>query len=364
MLYVNKRVGNMAWECAAIDHGVTFYSNGKISPCCLIDHTYRKDIIDIVNQPFADLKTETAPDACRICVQAEQNNLPSYRQHFARLKTNAPGYQFIDIRNTNFCNYKCRSCCTDNSSQWAIEQGMSIPIIKQDILEYKKYIINSSVQQVYYTGGEPFINSEQWEILEEMSSSGHSQHISLVYNTNVSTLKFKDKNILDLWKNFKSVSVMASIDAVGPAFDYIRSGGHWPTVEENLIQLKDFQQQYSHLKIQISTTVSILNIWFVSELLEYLKDYKVTLTDLHYPDYLALTTIPDNLKHLALKCVDDIEKLYPDKNKCDFFRSQINNNSTQYLFRDTVMQTLLLDNIRNENLFNLLPFKKEALMLI
>jgi hypothetical protein len=180
----------------------------------------------------------------------------------------------------------------------------------------------------------------------------------------VSTLKFKDKNILDLWANFKSVMVMASIDAVGPGFNYIRSGGDWKTVEQNLIQLKNFQQQYKNLKIKISTTVSILNIWFVAELLEYFADYEVMLTDLHYPEYLALTTIPDGLKQLALECVDNIEKMYPNKNKCDFLKTQIINNSTQYLFRDTVMQTLLLDNIRNEKLFDLLPFKKEALGLI
>jgi MoaA/NifB/PqqE/SkfB family radical SAM enzyme len=238
------------------------------------------------------------------------------------------------------------------------------PIIKQDILEYKKYIINPSVQSIYYTGGEPFINVEHWELLEEMVSTGYSQNISLIYNTNVSTLKFKDKNILDLWKNFKSVAVMASIDAVGPAFDYIRSGGNWATVEQNLIQLKNFQQQHANLKITISTTVSILNIWFIAELLEYFTDYEVNLTDLHYPDYLALTTIPDNLKQVALDCVDDIEKSYPNKNKCNFFREQIINNSTQHLFRDTVMQTLLLDKIRDEKLFELLPFKKEALSLI
>lgn len=354
----------MTWTCAAIDHGVTFYSNGKIAPCCLISHTYRKDITDIGNQPFADLKTDIAPAECQVCVQAEQNNIPSYRQNFNNKKSNKPGYQFIDIRNTNFCNYKCRSCCTDNSSQWAAEQGLIQPIIKHDILEYKKYIINSSVQSIYYTGGEPFINGEHWELLEEMASTGYSQQISLMYNTNMSTLKFKDKNILDLWANFKSVTLMASIDAVGPTFDYIRSGGEWKTVEQNLIQLKNFQQQYKNLKIKISTTVSILNIWFVAELLEYFTDYEVTLTDLYYPEYLALTTMPDGLKQLALECVDNIEKLYPNKNKCDFLKTQIINNSTQYLFRDTVMQTLLLDNIRNEKLFDLLPFKKEALRLI
>ena len=57
MLLDSKKVGDMTWQCAAIDHGVTFYENGKIAPCCLIAHTYRKDITEIHNQPFKDLKT-------------------------------------------------------------------------------------------------------------------------------------------------------------------------------------------------------------------------------------------------------------------------------------------------------------------
>ena len=93
MLLDSKKVGDMTWQCAAIDHGVTFYENGKIAPCCLIAHTYRKDITEIHNQPFKDLKTFEPPVECKICVDAEANNISSYRQQFNKdvpiLKPNA-----------------------------------------------------------------------------------------------------------------------------------------------------------------------------------------------------------------------------------------------------------------------------------
>jgi hypothetical protein len=74
--------------------------------------------------------------------------------------------------------------------------------------------------------------------------------------------------------------------------------------------------------------------------------------------------MPDSLKTLALDCVDRISVKYKDKNKCDFFKSQIVNNSTQSFFNQTVIHTLLLDSVREEKLFDLLPFKQAALDLL
>lgn len=351
----------MTWQCAAIDHGVTFYEDGKIAPCCLINHTYRKDITTIYSDPFADLKTSTPPEACKICVESEANNIPSARQSFNKNKKDKIGFQYIDIRNTNLCNFKCRSCGPYNSNLWAKELGDAVPIRHFPLDNYKKIILNDSVQNIYFTGGEPLINGEHWELLEELIVQGLSKNISLQYNSNMSVLKFKNKNIFDIWKNFKSVALIASIDAVGNTFDHVRSGGVWDEVLENINNVKNY-----NVDLSISTTVSILNLWFVEELLIFFKNQEipVNLTDLHYPDYLSLSVIPDELKPLALLCVDNIEKIYHDKNKCKYLRSQISNNDNQYLFRDAIMQTLLLDKVRGENLFDLLPFKNAALKLI
>ena len=351
----------MTWQCAAIDHGVTFYEDGKIAPCCLIFHTYRKDIAEIDNNPFADLQTPTPPPACEVCINAEKNNIPSYRQGFNKRKNDQAGYQFIDIRNSNVCNFKCRTCGPYNSNLWAKELGETISIRQFGLTDYKKHIVNPSVQSIYYTGGEPLINGEHWNLLEELTANGLSKNITLQYNSNMSVLKFKDKDIFDVWKNFKSVHIVASIDAVGEKFDHIRSGGSWPTVLENIHALTKH-----NVKLNIGATVSVLNLWFLEELLLFFKDLDipVNLTDLHYPDYLSLSALPNGLKNSALSCVDNIEKIYHDKHKCEHMRSQINNNSNQHLFRDAVMQTLLLDKVRGEKLFDFLPFRNHALKLL
>ena len=355
----------MSWHCAAIKHGVTFYSNGTIAPCCMIDHTYRKDIAEIGNDPFKDLDQDSFPKECAACLRTEEYGMKSYRMTFNQSETNAVGYQFIDIRNTNLCNYRCRTCCADNSSQIAQELGYKQPIINQALTEYKKYIINPDINTVYYTGGEPFINGEHWNLLQTMIDQGLSSNIKLRYNTNMSTLRYKDQNILDIWSKFQSVFVVLSIDAVGEKFNQIRSGGDWTTVEQNILELKEFQQEYKNLSISVGATVSLLNIWFIQELLEYFKqlDIPVILTDLTYPDYLALNVVPDQLQEQALVCLDQIEP-YIGVNKTNYYRDQIKNNSNQYLFNITVMQTLLLDQIRKENLFNYVPFKSIALKLL
>ena len=78
------------WKCAAIDHGVTIFPNGKIGPCCLIAADYLKPI-ELIADPnrFADLKTpeDSPPDACRDCVQAESHGDRSYRTMFESFKT-------------------------------------------------------------------------------------------------------------------------------------------------------------------------------------------------------------------------------------------------------------------------------------
>jgi hypothetical protein len=252
-------------------------------------------------------------------------------------------------------------CGPHSSSQWAHELGHDKSVTKTNILPYKPLIVSDSLQSIYYTGGEPFINAENWALLEDLVAKGLSKNISLRYNSNLGTLKYKDKNIVDIWKNFKLVVVMASIDAVGEKFNYLRSGLDFDTVDQNL----KFLNRISTVKTIVTPTVSVLNIWFLAELLEYYQGVNtVTLTDLDYPDFLSLSVMPDELQTLALEQLDKIELIYKNTNKINIYRQQVQNNHNQHLFRETLNHVLLLDNIRKENLFKFLPFKQIAQKLM
>jgi hypothetical protein len=79
------------------------------------------------------------------------------------------------------------------------------------------------------------------------------------------------------------------------------------------------------------------------------------------PDYLALDVIPDSLKPLALSIIDKLESNYNINNKTVLhIKNLINQSRNQILFQQTISHVLLLDNIRGEKLFDLLPFKSVA----
>jgi sulfatase maturation enzyme AslB (radical SAM superfamily) len=345
----------MTWKCAAIDHGVTIFSNGKIGPCCKIQAEYLKPISELSNtQRFADLKTEFAPAACEKCISDEDQNVPSYRAMFNSLVTRDPGLQFVDIRNTNLCNLKCRYCGPHFSSRWAQELGHSITIRTTDI--NKDLLITDSLQLMYFTGGEPMINGDHWNLLEELIASNKANGITLMYNTNLTVLKYKDKDITDIWSHFKKVNVQCSIDAVGKTFEYIRSGADWPTVDANINALKKMP-----IGISLTPVISLLNIWNIGELCEYAaqKNIKINPIVLTGPDYLALDTIPDQLKQQALIAAKPLKK-YIDINIYNNIIGLINNNQNQCLFKHAISHILLLDHLRDEKLFDLLPFKDVA----
>ena len=349
------------WNCAAIDHGVTIFPSGKIGPCCQIDASYLKPISELQNSNrFADLHGEFAPTACNKCTQAEFNNLPSYREFFNKTSNNNNGLQFVDIRNTNLCNLKCRYCGPHFSSQWAEELDRFPIIEKQELTEFKQFLITDSVQWMYFTGGEPLISNDHWGLLDELIDKNLASDISLIYNTNLTTIRYKDKNIVDTWKKFKQVSINCSIDAVGLPLEYIRSGSNWKKIESNLLEL----HTHTHIKLTLTPVLSILNIWFIDQLYAFAQTNKITVTPivLTGPDYLAIDVIPDELKSLALDKIDSIELKYNiDKMLLTHLKNLINNNINQCLFQHTVSHVLLLDNLRNEKLFDLLPFNSVAI---
>lgn len=356
----------MSWTCAAFDHGVTVFPNGKIGPCCQIDASYLKPITELANPDrFADLKcTDVSPEhPCNTCMVNEHHGLDSYRTFFNQIVTADAGLQFVDIRNTNLCNLKCRYCGPHFSSQWAEELGR-LPVIQHEPLDdYKDLLVTDSLHWMYFAGGEPLISADHWQLLEELVSNKQASRISLLYSTNLTTIKYKDKNIIDVWKKFKQVTIQCSIDTIGKPLEYIRSGASWEKIKSNLVELLTSSQN-SNIKISLSPVLSILNIWSIDKLYEYAvsNNIPIHLTLLKGPDYLALDAVPDALKPMALDVINKLESKYNiDKDTALRIKDLITNNINQCLFQQTISHVLLLDNLRAEKLFDLLPFNSFAI---
>lgn len=341
----------MTWDCAAIDHGITIFPNGKIGPCCQVSFDYLKPISEITNpNRFADLKTKTPPSACSICVNNEQLGIPSYKKSFDHQVTADAGFQFVDLRNTNSCNLKCRFCGPHFSDKWG-------PRLHTDITDYHNVLFTDSLHWLYFTGGEPLINPEHWSILEQLIEDNKAAKVSLMYNTNLTTLKYKDKNLVDIWKQFKLVTVNCSLEATGQALEYIRSGSSWDKIYNNLVELKNQTQ----VNIKLASTLGVLNIWFIKDLFRLAQELNISvdITVLTGPSYLALDVLPVELRPLALEKLEEVKSYLSDAVYRKAY-DMIAGSQNQWLFPRTLNQILVLDNLNGEHLFDLLPFKPYA----
>lgn len=231
---------------------------------------------------------------CSNCHKLENIGATSYRNvvnegfknEFSRIKqTAASGHlhnftlPFLDIRFSNVCNFKCRICGSENSSAWLQDErilnGKNAPISESShvvkLKNLKTDVINQlyeklpTVTNIYFAGGEPLLDENHYLLLEKLIEIGRTD-IIISYNTNLSVLKFRKWDLLQLWKQFEHVQVSASIDAIGPALEHSRKGANWSAIEKNLRLIKLFLPD---VLISIYPTISVLNCFNITDLIDY-----------------------------------------------------------------------------------------------
>ena len=350
-------------------------ADGSVLPCCIGDYRYplgdaKNSSIEEIwnNKNFKNLRYNMINGLesphCNACYQSEKMTGNSARTHFnQKFKkykflqnfTQPDGYlekmdfKYLDIRWSNICNFKCRTCCATFSSAWAKEDGNKNVYIfaggnSNDKLYNELEPYFEGVEEFYFAGGEPLLTDKHYAILEKLITLGKTD-VRLRYNSNLSKLKFKNKNVLDLWKHFSDIEIYASIDHYGEKAEYIREGTNWKQVEKNIRQIKEYTP---HILLSTNSVISVLNVStlnnFYNYILEnnlYSKKYSPTLYTLIEPDFYNFSVINDNLKH---KIIDELKT----RNFDDNLNAQI----------DDVIQTLEKTNYNHENRNNFLEQTK------
>lgn len=196
----------------------------------------------------------------------------------------------LDIRFDNKCNLKCRICSSTFSTSWysdeiklGIRPDKFNPFekpyenddskkvvyreaIPQSILDF---IIDSlgNIDELFFAGGEPLMQDNHYKILEAAIDGGYSKKIRLTYNTNFSSLKYKNKDIISLWKEFEFVNIGASLDASYKQGEYQRKNIIWSDVVNNR---KRLLKELPDANFEIIPTVGILNVY---NILEFHKEW-------------------------------------------------------------------------------------------
>jgi organic radical activating enzyme len=239
------------------------------------------------NTHFKELRqnmlSDRAHPSCGKCYEQEDAGFFSGRQsankhhghHIDRIhNTEADGtyndfeMTYWDIRFSNLCNLRCRSCGHIFSSQWYQDQAklaggdwkkINKPLIYAGRTEtdmWEQLVPHlDHVEQIYFAGGEPLLMEEHYNILEELVKRKRFD-VRLLYNTNFTNTQLKDKSVFDYWNQFESVAVGASLDASGARGEYIRKGTEWAVVEQNRRAMLEICPQ---VDFYISPTLSIMN---------------------------------------------------------------------------------------------------------
>jgi len=382
---------------------------GVASPCCIaescatdngVGNSRMQSLEQLVNsdqmkQLRLDMLTGKKNVECRKCYEHESQGVKSFRQFSSTewqhafddvikntdLETGEVSnfkMRYFDIRFSNICNFKCRTCGPAFSTQWEqedLKSGVHYATIlpKNNNPKFLQDVIDQidNMEIAYFAGGEPLITEEHYILLEEMIKRKRTD-IKLRYNTNLSNFKYKNKDILKLWSKFENnIEIYASIDHVEERAEYIRHGTVWKTVEENFLKAK----KTKFIEIQVNTVLSAFNYLTIYEFYKYLIDHKMytptdniyTLYNMSTPDYLTCHILPPELKEQGRvsveKAVDYMKKhKFRDEQiaQLEITTQWVNSKNTwEEHGRNFKEEITRLDAIRNENFLQTFPELKQ-----
>jgi len=373
--------------------------DGSVLPCCIGHHHYHlgntqvSTLKEIWNgEKYREMRRNMLEgkrcSQCSACYNSEDIGLKSARQHFNEnhskflpliTNTNDDGslddltLRYFDVRWSNICNFKCRTCSGTYSSSWAKEDsdnGYKRPIFiyaggKNNDDLYDQFLpYFQDMESFYFAGGEPLLTDKHYDMLEYLISIGKTD-VKLRYNSNLSVLEYKKKSVLDLWKQFSNVGYEASLDSWGERAEYIREGTEWNKIESNIRRIRE---ETPHVELQTNTVVSVFNIATLDVFLKYMVDKSLFFKEEYYPNFYNLLHPPEySVNVLSDTLKGEIRARLESINISADVNSKIQNviqflDASSYdleLHKQFIKKTQSLDAIRNQNFVSTFPELRE-----
>ena len=323
---------------------------GTVRPCCLAEDEIKDELGNKYKLIATDLGTVQnsvymqrlrqqfldgeQPQTCRKCWNEERAGRTSKRMHtLDRLKhivkdtewtAEAKPLMFIDFKLGNICNLKCRICGSWSSSQYAAEE---VKFEGKDSFHYQMLKdgawprLNQTfwdnlaplmkyVRYMEFTGGEPFMIQEHFDLLQRLVDAGVAKDVEIHYNTNGTHYPEHAEKI---WQHFKTVEIAFSIDDIGPRFEYQRMNADWNEVNENISRFRELRHKSSNIQLQACSTVNVFNVMYLEDLAHWidLQNFDFVYWNmLHEAYYHSVSTLPESAKLLAIQRLQsaDVDK--------------------------------------------------------
>jgi MoaA/NifB/PqqE/SkfB family radical SAM enzyme len=261
------------------------------------------------------------PDQCTGCFESEQKGLTSARQQLLEntvqfdvqgsvdqfISGNKVTPQWYDIRLSNTCSLKCRTCNSYNSS--AIRQEYSrinLPLVLpispiNHRIESPQFHVHG-IKRVYLAGGEPFLEKQNLDLLSKLQDV--NPDIEVIINTSGSVVP---DGWLDQLKKFKRLHITLSIDGHKEVNEYIRSNTNTEVLNKNIHDLSSVSEE-----MYVNSVLSLYNVLSVHRLYETLNPLPVKdiiLSHVNEHTFMQIQHLPYNLRDKAIQSLTQAKEI-------------------------------------------------------
>lgn len=352
--------------------------HGRAVPCC-INHEYSfgstieeslYDIYSTDNKKWTEFRQQfltgsKLPPSCIRCIQKEQAGHKSHRifsnEKYEHLLPKIPiethelyiafwcGAGF-----SNLCNLKCRMCSPLLSTSIAIEENhLPKTASFNNIDDFYRFFNDNleTLEEIAFEGGEPMMIEEHFKILEYLINK-NKVNVRLKYHSNLTNIKLKNYDIIEMWSHFNEIELRVSIDACENRNHYIRYPSNWDNIISNLTLIKN---SCPNVKIDLALTIQLLNAFDALNLHKFMNDnelvHSITYTILVNPKYYQLTVLPIEIKQR----VEEHWSEFSSNEYVKLFLSHMWSSDDSKLLPDFFAHTFSKDKIRNNDFFTTFP---------
>lgn len=272
----------MSEFCRHLTNGLVYNNNTisfTVSPCCYFSSDYsinpKQDLVDQLNKHKTQWMSADIAHNCKICINAEKQNLTSYRQaSFDFIQGTDSRFEFLTVAVNKKCNLACASCGPAASSFWyqenirhQVRQTSTIHQMHQDDRQgviadkFVQLLAKqdlSALRYVKFGGGEPLMSDTHEQI---MALIPDPSLVTVQYTSNFSIMP--SQQIFCTWKKFKLVKWIASLDGVGEQFSLLRWPYRWEKLES--FATNAISTAPGNVMFGVEHTVNPLNAFYIDQ---------------------------------------------------------------------------------------------------
>ena len=347
-----------------------YYHLNSAAVCCVSEDKFNMSPKQFLSSDYLqDIKNQflrgERPDNCSICFKLKDQNQFNVRQSYLNSYPSIDLFQrkikHIELRLSNLCNFKCRICFPDSSSEIEKEYAKYnseeynksdfIDITNDNFNELKEYCLG--LDQLWITGGEPMITKQCYDLLDYLIEHKANERISLILFTNCSVI---NPSMLRKLLKFPKLHLYLSIDGIKGVAEYQRHGTKWSVIEQNIRKYLTIPSIKITIRMALSayTVLDISNfVKFIIDLSKINKELTASSIAVVSPEALNYLNLNIDLRNRAVKELSDAIDMLDNRFK--MLKDELNTvrlNIIEQPIKDYELfksYTNMMDNRRNES---------------